>query len=203
MVAGLVLGAIWGALSSFTNADASPFGDAASLVVTAGWAWAGVAVVAGWLVGSSTRGAASGVLALLAMTTAYYGMDSIFRREPFALYWYEMRVWWVASLVFGSVLGVIGACIRRPGVIGLLAALTVPVGAAVEMVLLPREGAAFGVVNPVYDWLRPVVWAVAAAVSGVLVVRFLARHRRGQLNGADPSSGTPSPAGTPHNLPSR
>ncbi len=69
MVAGLVLGAIWGALSSFTNADASPFGEAASLVVTAGWAWAGVAVVAGWLVGTSARAAASGVLALLAMTT--------------------------------------------------------------------------------------------------------------------------------------
>ncbi len=164
-------------------------------MANAGWAWAGVAVVAGWLVGTSTRGAASGVLALLAMTTAYYGMDSIFRQEPFASYWYEMRVWWVASLVFGSVLGVIGATIRRPAVIGLLAALTVPVGAAVEMTSLPREGADFGVVNPVYDWLRPVVWAVAAAVSGVLVIRFLARRRRSQLNGAGRSSGTPSTHG--------
>ncbi len=82
-----------------------------------------------------------------------------------------MLVWWMECVVFGSVLGVVGASIRRPGVVGLLAALTVPVGAAVEMLLLPREGGAFGVVNPVYDWLRPVVWAAAAATTAVLVVR--------------------------------
>jgi len=182
----LMLGAMWGGLSSFTNADVSPFGVAASLLVNAGWAWAGVAVAAGWLVGTAARGAAAGVLALFAMTTAYYGMDSIVHRVQFGSDWYEMLVWWMASVVFGSVLGVVGASIRRPGVVGLLAALTVPVGAAVEMLLLPREGGAFGVVNPVYDWLRPVVWAAAAATTAVLVVRFLA-SRRGQIGSSDTS----------------
>ncbi len=38
------------------------------------------------------------------------------------------------------------------------------------MILLPREGRPFGVVNPVYDWLRPVVWTTAAAATAVLVV---------------------------------
>jgi len=182
----LMLGAGWGTLSSFTNADVSPFGVAASLLVNAGWAWAGVAVAAGWLVGTAARGAAAGVLALFAMTTAYYGMDSILHHVPFGSDWYEMLVWWMASVVFGSVLGVVGASIRRPGVVGLLAALTVPVGAAVEMLLLPREGGAFGVVNPVYDWLRPVVWAAAAATTAVLVVRFLA-SRCGQVSSSDTS----------------
>lgn len=77
MVACLMLGAVWGALSSFTNAEASPFGVAVAVVVNAGWAWAGVAVAAGWVVRTVVRGAAAGVLALIAMTTAYYGMDSI------------------------------------------------------------------------------------------------------------------------------
>ena len=205
MIAGLVLGAAWGALSSFTNAEAKPFGVAAALVVNAGWAWAGVAVAAGWVVGTAARGAAAGVLALLAMTTAYYGMDSIFRHEPFGSYWYEMRVWWLASLVFGAVLGAIGGSIRRPGLVGLLAGLTVPVGATVEMILLPREGAAFGIVNPVYDWLRPVVWAVAAAVTAGLVALSLADRRSNKVDGAGGSSDTPlttstAPSGSPRRL---
>ncbi len=195
MAASFVLGAMWGGLSSFTNADASPFGAAASLVVNAGWAWAGVAVAAGWLLGTSARGAAAGVLALFAMTTAYYGMDSVLRDEPFGSYWYEMRRWWIASLAFGSVLGALGGSIRRPGVIGLLAGLTVPVGAAVEMILLPREGRPFGVVNPVYDWLRPVVWTAAAAATAVLVVRFLVSRQRSQASRAGPSCDTPLPTG--------
>jgi len=191
LIAGLVLGAVWGALSSFTNAEASPFGVAAALVLNAGWAWAGIAVAAGWVVGTAARGAAAGVLALFAMTTAYYAMDSILRYEPFGSYWYEMRVWWLASLVFGAVLGAIGGSIRRPGLVGLLAGLTVPVGATVEMILLPREGAAFGDVNPVYDWLRPVVWAVAAVVTAGLVARFLADRRRNNVDGAGGSFDTP------------
>jgi len=125
------------------------------------------------------------------MTTAYYAMDSIFRHQPLSGYWDEMRVWWLASLVFGAVLGAIGGSIKRPGLLGLLAGLTVPVGATVEMILLPREGAAFGVVNPVYDWLRPVVWAVAAAVAAGLVARFLADRRRSKVDGASDSFDTP------------
>ena len=93
IVGGGVLGAGWGAVSSLTNAAVSPVGVGASLIANAGWAWAGVAVAAGWLVGARARGAVAGVLALIAMTTAYYGMDSVLRQEPFASYWYEMRVW--------------------------------------------------------------------------------------------------------------
>ncbi|MFB7289742.1 hypothetical protein [Actinacidiphila glaucinigra] len=40
-------------------------------------------------------------------------------------------------LIFRPFLGMTGAAVRRPGLLGLLAALTVPVGAAVQMVVLP------------------------------------------------------------------
>ena len=138
MTAALALGACWGALSSLTNAAASPVGVAASLIVNSGWAWAGVAVAAGALARGRLLGAGAGVLALLAMTTAYYGTDSVLRGEPFAMYLAELQLWAVAALLLGSVLGVVGASIRRSGVVGLLAGLTVPVGAALEMLWLPR-----------------------------------------------------------------
>ena len=89
-------------------------------------------MAAGWLVGASARGAAAAVSTLLAATTAYYGMDSVLRQETPAVYWNEMLRWWSTSVVLGPALGVVGASIGRPGVIGLLAGLTLPVGATVE-----------------------------------------------------------------------
>lgn len=186
-----MLGAGWGALSSLTNDVSSPYGtigsrivdsgwawaaEVASLIANAGWTWAGMAVAAGWLVGGSARGAAAGVLALIAMSTAYYGMDSVLLQEPFVSYWYEMRVWWLASLVFGSALGAVGGSIGRPGVIGLIAGLTVPVGATVEMIWLPRWDTPRG--DAALDWVRMIVWAAAAASACVVVARFLVAARR-------------------------
>jgi len=188
-----LLGAGWGAVSSLTNDVSSPYGmigsqmvdtgwawaaEVASLIANAGWAWAGIAVAAGWLVGARARGAVAGVVALIAMTTAYYGMDSVLLREPFALYWYEMRVWWLASLVFGPILGAVGGRIGSPGVIGLIAGLTVPVGAAVEMIWLPRWDTPGG--DAALDWMRLIVLAAAAVSACIVVGRFLvaARHRQ-------------------------
>ena len=163
----MVLGAALGVISSLTNASALPAARFAGYVVNSGWVWAAVAVAAGWHLGTPKRGAVAGVLALFTTTTAYYGLESVLRHESFALYWYEMRVWWIASAVFGSALGVVGACIRRPGVPGLLAALTVPVGAAVEMFWLPRWGSLDP--EPVLQWVRIAVW-IGAALSVVLLV---------------------------------
>jgi hypothetical protein len=172
--AGIVLGAGLGALSSLTNAAVSPVGVAASLIVNAGWAWAGVAVAAGALIGKRVLGAVAGVLALIAMTTAYYGTDSVLRHEAFAMYWPEMRVWWLAALIFGSALGVVGASIGRPGAVGLLAGLTVPVGAAVEMLWLPRWSGARTVPQGL-DEVRLVVLVAAAVGAGVVVRAYLRR----------------------------
>lgn len=174
---GIVLGAGWGAVSSLTNAADSPAGRVASLIANAGWAWAAVAVAAGWLAGTFVRGAVAGALALVAATAAYYGTDAALRQEPFASYRDEMRAWWLAGVVLGSALGAVGASIRRPGVVGLVAGLTVPVGAAVEMAWLPRwPGGADA--DPALGWARLLVWAAAAAIAGGVVARFLLAARR-------------------------
>lgn len=121
------------------------------------------------------------MLALLATTTAYYVLDSVLRQESFASYWYEMRVWWGASLVLGSVLGFVGASTWRPGLTGFLARLLVPVGAAAEMVWLPRWSNALGP-NPVLESLRVGVWVASTlcvvALVSVAVVPHLNRATR-------------------------
>ncbi|MGV9309556.1 hypothetical protein ACWDLG_39845 [Nonomuraea sp. NPDC003727] len=112
------------------------------------------------------RGAVAGVLALIAATAAYYCLDSVLRDEPLSWYWPETVRWWVASVLFGTPLGAVGASIRRPGLAGLLAKLTVPVGAAVQMVVLPPRESDL-IATPL------VVWAAAAMAIGFTVVWFV------------------------------
>lgn len=176
------LGAGFGAATSLSNGFASPFepdsfARVASLVLDAGWAWAGLAVVAGWLAGAPARGAVAGALALIAATSAYFGMDSIIREEPFAWYWPELLRWWLASVVFGPGLGAVGAYMRRPGVRGLLAGLTVPAGATVQMLVLP-PGAETPIETPAMKWARLIVVAAAAVGAAVVLTRFFAERRR-------------------------
>ena len=80
---------------------ASRLATVMSVILDVGWAWAALAVAAGWLAGTPARGALAAVLALLAATTAYYALDSVLRQEPFALYWPELQRWWLASLPSG------------------------------------------------------------------------------------------------------
>lgn len=196
LVIALVVGAGFGAATSLVNALSHSFADfesrahttsgwsvaeIMSVLLDSGWAWAGLAVAVGWLVTRASKSspsalvqaAAAGVLALLAATAAYSIMDTIRSGGQYPWYQSEPWVWWVASVVFGAPLGAIGACVKRPGVIGLLARLTVPVGAAVQMIILPPGR------NEVVQTIgKTVVWTAAAASIGVIVVHFFLVERR-------------------------
>jgi hypothetical protein len=156
----------------------SQVAEFASLILNAGWAWAATAVLVGWLVSGPARtaagllrGAVAGGLALVFATTAYYGMDVLFDGGA---WWYRAtRYWLVGSVVFGPALGLVGALVRRPGPAGVLAALVVPAGAALQMVVLPPPPESL-MAQPV----RLTVWT-SAAVAAVLITR--ARGRRGIL----------------------
>ena len=157
------LGAGFGATASLSNAGASQLAVVVSILLGAGWAWAGLAVAAGWLAGrTGTRAALAAVLALLAATTAYYALDSVLRDEPFGLYQQELHRWWLASAVCGPLLGVVGAYVERPGARGLLAALTVPAGALVQMVVHP-PGAGNLIVTPETRLAQAIVLAASGA----------------------------------------
>ena len=144
----------------------------ASLILDSGWAWAALAVAAGWLVSAGLRptvgaavGAAGGAVALIAATLVYYLAEWLFVDQP--LSWgFVTRYWFTASVVLGLPLGAVGATIRRRGLIGVLAALVVPVGAALNMVVLPPPAESL-MATPV----RLTVWACAAAAAVIVLVR--------------------------------
>jgi hypothetical protein len=170
------LGSGFGAATSFSNrvdsrVEPDSFARVASLVLDAGWAWAGLAVVAGWLAGAPVRGAVAGVLALLAATTVYYGVDSVLGDGSLAWYWPELLRWWFASVVCGSVLGTVGAYGRRPGVLGLLAGLTIPIGATTQMIVHP-PGPGGPMATPAESWARLLVVAAAAVGAAAVITRF-------------------------------
>ncbi len=67
-----------------------------------------------------------------------------------------------------------GACVHLPGVVGLLAGLTLPVGAAVQMVVLPP-----GRNEVVRDIGQVVVWTAAGLFAAFVVARALRRRSAG------------------------
>lgn len=164
-VKALIGGAAFGAATALVNALCFHYADfesrtattsgwspleIVSVLLDSGWAWAGLAVFTGWLVtraeggtrspAALARGAVAAALALLAATAAYFFVEIIQDGAPLSSLPRSEPVWWVASVVLGGPLGAVGACVTRPGPIGLLARVTVPVGAAVQMVVLPPAG---------------------------------------------------------------
>ncbi|MET8214065.1 hypothetical protein ABZT51_51390 [Streptomyces sp. NPDC005373] len=185
MVGGLAAGVGFGAATSLVNALSSPFAELGmplkgtvwagaakvlSLLMDAGWSWAALAVAMGWLAGTRVRGALVGALVLLAATGAYYVTDASVAGAGT-----DMVAWSVVGLPFGLALGLVGSAIRRPGLIGLLAALIVPVGAAVQMVVLPPRPHV--TLTPSIVLAEAIVWTAAALGAGWAVYRFWAEKR--------------------------
>ncbi|MFF1418452.1 hypothetical protein [Streptomyces sp. NPDC058280] len=185
MAGGLAAGIGFGAVTSLVNALSSPYAELGmsltgtvwakaakvlSLLMDAGWSWAALAVAMGWLAGTWVRGALAGALALVAATMAYYATDAFISGAGT-----DIVSWLLAGLPFGLILGVVGAAIRRPGPVGLLAALTVPVGAAVQMVVLPPRPHL--TVTPAIILAEVTVWTTAALGAGWAVHRFWAERR--------------------------
>ncbi|SFN95928.1 hypothetical protein SAMN04487980_104035 [Streptomyces sp. cf124] len=141
-----------------------------SLLLDAGWSWAALAVAMGWLARTPSWGALAGALALIAATGAYYVTDAFVAGAGT-----DMVTWWVVGLPFGLVLGAVGAAIRRPGLIGLLAALTVPMGAAVQMVVLPPRPHL--TLTPSIILAEVIVWTAAVLGAGWAIYRFWAERR--------------------------
>ncbi|WP_051838105.1 hypothetical protein [Streptomyces sp. NRRL F-2580] len=185
IITGVAVGVGFGAATSLVNALSSAYSalgtpiagtlwagaaKVLSLLMDAGWAWAALAVATGWRARTWARGALVGALALISATAAYYVTDAFARDEPLAWYESDLALWWAASVLFGTVLGVVGAVIRRPGPIGLLAALTVPVGAAVQMILMPPRP--HMTLTPGIVLAEAMVWTAAAIGAGWAVYRF-------------------------------
>lgn len=175
LLAAPVLGGALGVLASVSNALTDPLGQSLSYVMNAGWAWAGVAVAAGWVAATCLRGAIAGVVAQMAAALGYYVSDSMIHGWPFVNQLREITYWFATALVFGALLGLVGAFGRRRGVVGLLGRLVVPLGAVVEMVWPIRWP---DVSDPTLLHVRVVVGVLALTSIGVIVLRYLRRGNR-------------------------
>lgn len=159
--------------------------ETASLILDSGWAWAALGVAAGWLVSKGLRlptpgllvGALAGCVALLAATFVYTGLETLFQDVDLGVQ--TMLFWLALSMLLGMPLGAVGAAIRSPGWVGVVAALVVPLGAALGVVVDPPA-----VESPAAVAVRFAVWA-AAAVAVVMVVTRAVRARQAGAEQAD------------------
>jgi hypothetical protein len=151
---------------------------AASMVLNSGSAWAALAVVGGWLIGRPLAGAVAGTVALVAAVVGYYAFGVLAGDRTdvgFAGVSGAVRMWALLAVVVGPVLGLAGALVRRPGLVGLVAVLVVPVGVVIEMVGLRRLSGETFAVDPALAWAQAamVVGAILGGCSA-LVVRLRA-----------------------------
>lgn len=106
-----------------------------TMLANSGTAWAGLAILCGWLVRRPLQAAIAGVLGSLLSLTAHYCLGRLSGMFDSTI-WAENSFWFVTSAIVCGPLGLIGAVARRVGVWGLLARMVVPVGAVLEPLVL-------------------------------------------------------------------
>lgn len=107
-----------------------------SKVLNAGVVWAGLPVLAGWLVRRPVHAVLAGVASSITALVVHYGVGRAV--DVFAsTIWAENASWFLIATLAGAPLGVVGALARRRrSPWGLLARLTVPTGALIEPFVL-------------------------------------------------------------------
>lgn len=145
-------------------------------ITNSGTAWAGLGIACGWLVRRPLQAAAAGILGSVFSLLAHYAIGQFFGTFD-ATIWAEKSYWFIAALIFGAPLGLMGAMMRRMDIWGMVSRITIPVGAVLEpfvlgMFTIPPEFA-----GPVrYSGLACGIILVTVGLVGGLWV--LARARR-------------------------
>lgn len=102
-----------------------------SKLVNTGTVWAGLGILAGRLVRRTGQAVVAGLTALLLALVVHYGLGLLVGMFE-ADVWVNNSYWFLAAVVAGGPLGLIGATARRTDGRGLVARLVVPVAAIVE-----------------------------------------------------------------------
>lgn len=106
-----------------------------SKLVNSGTAWAGLGIVAGWLVRRVPQAVLAGLVAGTLALLIHYGLGRLLGVFPPEV-WASNSSWFLAAAITGGPLGLIGAAARRRGLLGVLARLVVPVAALAEPVVV-------------------------------------------------------------------
>ncbi len=151
----------FGALNALLDSAPGPL-RTAGLVLNAGFAWAGLAVLAGAVLRTPWRAAVGGWLSGTIGLASFYVVDAAVRGVPFTAAAGRFPFWAAAALVCCPLLGLAGTRLHDAGPIGLLARLVVPLGALAEVLVHPPGG-------PAVRWA---VGLAAVAAAGVLLTRW-------------------------------
>ncbi|MCZ7437605.1 hypothetical protein O7598_14460 [Micromonospora sp. WMMC241] len=158
-----------------------------SQLVNAGTAWAGLAVLSGWLVRRPAPAAAAGVVALLTACVVHYGVGAAFGMFDRGD-WAANLFWLAAAVVVGGPLGLVGAIAHRADPWGLAARLVVPLGAMLEPFVVGRftTPAILPWPNRVADVVSGLVLMVAGVVGCARIL--VAGRRRTAMPGQRPTA---------------
>ncbi|MEO5982449.1 MAG: hypothetical protein ABIQ13_09065 [Pedococcus sp.] len=161
-----------------------------SMLVNAGTVWAGLAVLSGWLVRRPVGAFAAGVIALLVALVVHYGVGLLLGMfDPDV--WTENQLYFLAAVVLGGPLALVGAIARRPDLRGVLARLVVPAGAVLEPfvvgmftspAIMPWPGRVAGTVSGVL--------LLTAGTVGCIKVLGVARRQKSWTRGRRAVAGT-------------
>lgn len=102
-----------------------------SKLVNSGTIWAGLGILSGWLVRRAPQAFVAGIAACTFALLTHYGLGRFFGVFTTDV-WASNSYWFLAALVAGGPLGLIGAVARQASLLGLAARLVVPVAAILE-----------------------------------------------------------------------
>lgn len=142
-----------------------------SRLVNAGAVWAGLGVLAGWLVRRPAQAFAAGIVAQLTACVVHYGTGTIAGMFD-ATIWSSNLIWFLAAAILGGPLGLLGAAARRTDWWGTAARLVVPVGAVLEPFVTGRfsEPALLPWPTRVSSFVSGAVLLAAGVAGAVLVL---------------------------------
>ncbi|WP_431246337.1 hypothetical protein [Leifsonia xyli] len=186
-------GAVFGILSSLVNT--SPLWAIPSKILGMGWSWAALGIVAAALVPRAPI--RSALMVLLCAVFSYYGSDlslglyASIEGTAWDVLAGDAGIWAAASVLACVPLGMIGAALRRPDVLGVLARLAIPVGAAVEYFVLRLPGEVALQPNPVTVATYAIVATAGTVCAIAIVVRAAAR---GELRWPGTRASRPDPS---------
>lgn len=149
-----------------------------SRVANSGTVWAGLPVLAGWLVRRPLQGTLAGVLVSEAALVIHYVLGTATGTMPWVS-WADNWYWFVAAVVLCAPLGLVGSLARRTDWWGLAARLVVPLGAICEPLLSRMLDPGFTVDRA--DHLASVAAGIvllACGAAGLVVVLWRLRTDR-------------------------
>lgn len=154
----LVAAAAFGAVNAVLDSTSTTPTRFLGAVLNSGTAWAGVAVAAGALLGRPRSAVVAGWLGGTVGLSAFYVVAAPLHDLPLSACAPRIAFWWAVALVCCAPLGFAGTLLHRPGTVGLLVRLVVPLGAVAEALLHPPGG-------PVVRWTLALLGLAGAAAA--------------------------------------